>query len=216
MSEGCQHQLERSVLAIVGRGFEDVELAAYTSLAGWTRLAPALPSVQVLITGFHEVIPSRHGLRLFRDLPLDAAAARDWDAVIVPGGWPDAGYEELYQEPVLSLLRRTYTQGGIIATSCTGIFVAGEAGLLKGRRATTYASPDGQCPSCAEHPKWLAAYGAEVCEAPVVADDRILSDIGPAVGLHGALTLLQLLIGEAAVNQLRKDLLLDVGSNERC
>lgn len=75
-------------------------------------------------------------------------------------------------------------------------------------------SPDERCPSCADHPARLAAYGAEVYPVPLVADDRIISDMGPSVGLQGALTLLQLLIGEAAVARLRADLLVDASRKE--
>lgn len=209
MPKGTQAPLKHRFLALVGQGFEDVELTPYTSLAGWTRLFPNLPQIQVVITGFHEVIRSRHGLRVLRELDLETAAQHEWDAVIIPGGWPDEGYEELYQEPVLSIIRRTHAQGGVIATSCTGIFAVGEAGLLKGRRATTYVSPNGCCSLCANNAERLAEYGALVCQEPLIADERILSDIGPAIGLRGAFALLEVFIGEASVARLRAELLLD-------
>lgn len=209
MPKRTQDPPKHRLLALVGQGFEDVELTPYTSLAGWTRLLPNLPQIQVVITGFHEVIRSRHGLRVLRELNLEAAAQQDWDAVIIPGGWPDDGYEELYQEPVLSIIRRTHAQGGVIATTCTGIFAVGEAGLLKGRRATTYVSPiNGCCPPCANNAQRLAEYGALVCQEPFIADERIFSDIGPAIGLRGALALLEVFIGEAGVARLRAELLL--------
>ena len=209
MPKGTLNPLKHRFLALVGQGFEDVELTPYTSLAGWTRLLPNLPQIQVVITGFHEVIRSRHVLRVLRERDLEAAAQKEWDAVIIPGGWPDGGYEELYQEPVLSIIRRTHAQGGVIATSCTGIFAVGEAGLLKGRRATTFVSLNGCCSLCAKNAERLAEYGALVCQDPLIVDERIFSDIGPAIGLRGALTLLEVFIGENGVARLRAELLLD-------
>lgn len=209
MPRETQDLLKYRFLALVGQGFEDVELTPYTSLAGWTRLLPNLPQIQVVVSGFHEVIRSRHGLRVSRELDLEAAAQQEWDAVIIPGGWPDEGYEELYQEPVLSIIRRTHAQGGVIATSCTGIFAVGEAGLLKGRRATTFVSPNGCCSLCAKNAERLAEYGALVCQEALIADERILSDIGPAIGLRGALALLEVFIGRPGIARLRAELLLD-------
>ena len=207
MSHDCcpKKDVDYRLLAIVGQGFEELELAVYTDLAGWTRGLDGVPGVEVCIGGFHEIIRSQHGLRIVRDLSLEDAAARDWDGLIIPGGWPNSGYDEIYREPVPSLIRRTHERGKIIATSCTGIFAVGEAGLLKGRRATTYVSPGG-CTHCTENDQRLASYGAIVCDERMVADDRILSDIGPAAGLQGALELFRNLIGTAAVSRIQIEL----------
>ena len=206
MNACCANKsVDRRLLAIVGQGFEELELAVYTDLAGWTRVLDGFPGVDVRIGGFHEVIRSRHGLRIVRDLSLNDAAAQEWDGLVIPGGWPDAGYEEIYGEPVPSLIRRTHERGGIIATSCTGIFAVGEAGLLRGRRATTYVSPGG-CALCTDNHKRLVSYGAVVCDEPVVADGRILSDVGPSVGVRGALELFRALIGEGAVLRIQAEL----------
>ena len=207
MSNQCcaKKDIAHRLLAIVGQGFEELELAVYTDLAGWTRVLDGMPGVEVCIGGFHDVIRSQHGVRILRDVTLNDAAAQEWDGLIIPGGWPDAGYDEIYREPVPSLIRRTHERGGIIATSCTGIFAVGEAGLLKGRRATTYVSPGG-CALCTDNHKRLASYGAIVVDEPLVADDRILSDVGPSVGVRGALELFRGLIGEGAVSRIHAEL----------
>lgn len=193
------------VLAVVGEGFEEVELAMYTDLAGWTRLLGGMPAVEIVVGGFREVIRSKHGLRIMRDVSLDEAATRDWEALYIPGGWPDAGHEEIYREPVPSLIRRVHASGGVIATNCTGIFAVGEAGLLRGRRATTYVSPGG-CGHCARNGERLAAYGAIHTDGPIVVDDRIFSDIGPAVGIPAALAFFKTFVGESGVARIEREL----------
>lgn len=212
----CQSKpISHRLLAIVGQGFEELELAPYTDLAGWTRILQGMPGVSVSIGGFHEIIRSRHGLRIVRDLSIETAAAEDWDGLVIPGGWPGSGYEELYREPVLSLIRRVHQRGGLIATSCSGVFAVGEAGLLRGRRATTYVSPGG-CSSCTTNGERLASYGAVVCEGPLVMDGRILSDIGPAVGLRGALELFRHFIGDEGVLRLQRELRGGLGVSHAC
>jgi len=193
------------VLAVVAQGFEELELATYTDLAGWTRLLDGVPSVELVVGGLHPVVRSRHGLRVLPDLPLKEAGRQRWDALFIPGGWPDAGYEEVCDDTVLSLIRETYGQGGTIATSCTGIFAVGEAGLLEGVRATTYVSPGG-CSPCVQNRERLSAYGAVVCMEPSVIDQRIHSDVGPAAGMEAALRFFETLVGKDGVARMEREL----------
>jgi len=194
-----------NILAIVGQGFEDVELAIYTDLAGWTRSIAGVANIHITIAGSNEVIQSCHGLRVLRDVSFVEAAEHHWDALVIPGGWPNSGYDELYQEPVSSLIRKTYQQGGLIATSCTGIFTVGEAGLLQGVRATTYVSPGGCC-ECTGNADRLAGYGAIVTHERIVSDQRIFSDIGPTVGIQAVFQFFAYFIGEEGVRKIQKEL----------
>lgn len=60
------------------------------------------------------------------------------DLVYVPV--PDMDLEEALRgnEPYLDWLRECYARGATIATSCTGALFLADAGLLRGRRATTH------------------------------------------------------------------------------
>lgn len=68
MSDQCcvKKKIEHRLLAVVGQGFEELELAVYTDLAGWTRMLDGVPGVEIHIGGFHDVIRSQHGLRIAR------------------------------------------------------------------------------------------------------------------------------------------------------
>jgi cyclohexyl-isocyanide hydratase len=74
------------------------------------------------------------GLRLTPDAVLSDAP--QLDVLHIPGG---PGQEALMEdEAVLSWVRRQAAGAKIVFSVCTGALICGAAGLLQGRRATTY------------------------------------------------------------------------------
>lgn len=67
---------------------------------------------------------------------IDKVHARDFDGVIIPGGWaPDF----LRQSAgVLKFVADIDTQGKLVASICHGGWVLVSAGILEGRHVTTY------------------------------------------------------------------------------
>jgi protease I len=77
---------------------------------------------------------SKHGYPVKPDVAADAIAAKDFDAVIVPGGFaPDAMRRH---KPMLDLVRGVNERGGIVAAICHAAWVPISAGIMKGKRAT--------------------------------------------------------------------------------
>lgn len=73
------------------------------------------------------------GLRVTAGLDDSSVAPGKVDIVLIPG--PDP--RKVPNEPVLYFVRRhNDVEGCVIMTVCTGVFVAGYAGILEGRRAT--------------------------------------------------------------------------------
>ncbi len=57
------------------------------------------------------------------------------DVLIVPGGIVEA---EMEKEQAIDWIERVANQAGVIASVCTGAFLLGKAGLLRGRVVTTH------------------------------------------------------------------------------
>lgn len=122
------------------------------------------------------------GLRLVPDGAI--AEAPQLDVLHVPGG---AGQEALmHDEAVLGWLRRQAAGAEAVFSVCTGALILGAAGLLRGRRATTYWS--------ALH--LLPFFGATPVDERVVLDGNWTFAAGVTAGIDGALRLAAALRGE--------------------
>ncbi|GAB3141774.1 DJ-1/PfpI family protein [Microbispora hainanensis] len=100
------------------------------------------------------------------------------DVVVVPGG--PGTIEALSDTELLSWIARAHEGTRWTTSVCSGSFLLGAAGLLKGRRATT-------------HWGWLdqlAGFGAEPVSERVVVDGKIVTAAGVSSGIDMALSLL--------------------------
>lgn len=118
------------------------------------------------------------------------------DTVLVVGN----GAEVVPDPRVLDAVREAAAAGKRVASICTGAFVLAEAGLLDGRRATTYWA----------HTRELAArYPQIVLEPDVlyVQDGRILTSSGSAAGIDLCLHIIRTDYGAATANTVARQAL---------
>ena len=189
----------KNVLVILGEAFEDAEAAVLISALRWTEYRPCLAPVTVTITGFRPVVHGRFGASFEIDVPIDDIDPDAFDAVVVPGGFKSRGYEELYDERVLSVIRAMDEAGKPIVTQCVGVFVLGEAGVLAGRKATTY-----ELSANKDNLACLEGYGAEPTHERFCVDGNVVSCSGPAASEEAAAWLLEALVGEGQVAEISK------------
>jgi transcriptional regulator GlxA family with amidase domain len=105
------------------------------------------------------------------------------DVVLVPGG---AGNRPLMRdERVLDWLREVDSRAKWTTSVCTGALVLGTAGLLQGRRATTYWP-------YLEH---LRGFGAEPVTERFVVDGDVMTAAGVSSGIDMALHLVAKEVG---------------------
>ncbi|QES49268.1 AraC family transcriptional regulator [Streptomyces venezuelae] len=145
------------------------------------RICAARPGA--VATGGSLAITVPHGLEA-----VDGA-----DTVIVTG----TSAREDIDPRVLTALRRAAADGRRIASICTGAFVLARAGLLDGRRATTYWAKSAEFsrrfPSVELHPDVL-----------YVQDGNLFSSAGLSAGIDLCLHLVRLDYGAATANAVAR------------
>jgi cyclohexyl-isocyanide hydratase len=137
---------------------------------------------------FHILAKDLKSVRDAKGLILTPEATFDQapqlDVLLLPGG---GGVNALMEdERTLGFIRKQAAGARIVMTVCTGALVAGAAGLLKGRRATTH---------WASH-HFLEKLGATPVRARVVIDGNLVTTAGVTAGFDGALRVAAMLRGE--------------------
>jgi cyclohexyl-isocyanide hydratase len=129
------------------------------------------------------------GLRITPDAALSDAP--QLDVLHVPGGF---GQEALMDDhEVLDWIRRQAAGARCLFSVCTGALICGAAGLLKGRRATTYWATF----------HLLPLFGAIPVNERVVCDGDMVFAAGVTSGIDGALHVAAQLRGDEAAQAIQ-------------
>ncbi|MEI7946699.1 MAG: DJ-1 family glyoxalase III [bacterium] len=130
----------------------------------------------------HVTIHAAHGIMIAADTTWAAINLTDFGAIVLPGG--GKGTDILKADArILDAVRLFAEEGRHVAAICAGPTVLAKAGVLNGRTATCY-------PTCAEE------LGKAYENAPVIADENIITSQGPGTALLFALVLVQHFKGE--------------------
>lgn len=127
------------------------------------RLREAGATVHLVGPEAGQTYTSKHGYPARSDLAAGAVTAADFDAVVVPGGYaPDY----LRRHPaVVHFVREMYGAGKLVAAICHAGWVLASAGIVRGRRLTSYASIRDD----------LTNAGATWVDEPVVVDGNLIT-----------------------------------------
>lgn len=113
------------------------------------------------------------------------------DLICVPGGF---GVEAAMADAqTIAFVRKQAARARYVTSVCTGAFVLGTAGLLKGKKATTH---------WAYHPM-LATVGAIPTQGRVVRDGHIFTGGGVTAGIDFALTIVAEIAGDQAAQGIQ-------------
>jgi len=129
-----QSPLQGKKVAVLAENlYEDLELW-YPAI----RMREAGAKVNIVGSGSSPSYKGRNGLEAKPDLIADNISAKDFDAVIIPGGIaPD--YMRRYPA-VVSFVREMNNEGKVIAAICHAGSLLVSTGILKGRTITCFKS----------------------------------------------------------------------------
>ncbi len=177
------------VAVILADGFEEVEAVAIIDVL---RRA----GIDTVIAGLHEgPVASARTVKVIPDTVIDTVKAEDFDMVVLPGGQP--GSDNLNADPRVKDLIRSFSQKGkLTGAICAAPYVLANAGVLRGKRATSY-------------PSYKDKLGGAVYEEkPVVIDGTVLTSRGAGTALGFGLAIVEKLISREKSEKIRDAMLI--------
>ncbi len=169
----------KRVLVPLAEGFEELEAVTIIDILRRAGLEVVVASLA------GSPVTGSHGIRLAADTPLAALIEQDFDMIALPGGMP--GAEHLKNDPrIAEFIHRLHDRGCPVAAICAAPMVLAAAGVLEGRRATSF-------------PGFLADRDRSTGAGDAVVVDRgVITSRGPGTALDFSLTLVEELLGAAA------------------
>lgn len=158
----------KKIAVILANGFEEVE--ALTVVDMLRRLQLTCDMI-----GFEKEVEGSHGIIVKADRLL-SDTFEGYDAIVLPGGLPGATNLR-DSEKVIELVKKMNEEGKLVAAICAAPMVLDRAGVLKGKKCTSYPGVGEKFEGC------------EYVEDFVVKDGNILTSRGPATAFAFAFSI---------------------------
>src|SRR2546429_1881969 len=161
--EGGSMKLEGKRIALLAANmYQEMEL-----WVPYYRLREEGAEVKVIGAGGAKSYTSKHGYPVNVDVQAEAVSAVEFDAVVVPGGYaPDVMRRHA---AMVKLVREAHQQGKVVAAICHAGWMLVSAGILKGKRATSFFSIKDD----------LVAAGTNWVDAEGVVDGNLITSRKP-------------------------------------
>jgi len=177
------------VLVPLAQGCEELEAITITDLL-------VRAGVEVTTAGLDDQpVTASRGTTIIPDTSIDTVLDRTFDLIVLPGGLPGADHLR-DNDKILTLLKNHAGEGKYIAAICAAPKAVAAAGLLDGKKATAY-------------PGVLEALGndqIDVKHTAIEIDGKIVTSRGPGTAMDFALTLIELLEGQAKRDEVNRQL----------
>jgi 4-methyl-5(b-hydroxyethyl)-thiazole monophosphate biosynthesis len=178
------------VAIILADGFEEVEAVAVIDVL---RRA----GIDTVVAGLHDGhLTSARNVKLIPDTVIDRVQADDFDMIVLPGGQP--GTDNLNADPRVKELIKSFSKKGKLAGAiCAAPIVLASAGLLQGKRATSFPSYKNNLG------------GAVYEEKAVVTDGNVLTSRGAGTALTFGLAIVERLINKEKAQKIKEAMLIN-------
>jgi protein deglycase len=179
------------VLAILAPGFEEIEAVTVIDLL---RRA----DISVTICGLYDTkVTGSHNVTIACDERLEDLDVDAFECLFLPGGQP--GSNNLKNDKrVLNLVQKYHKEQKLITAICAAPTVLHAAGILRGKKVTSYPSDEDSFTDCT------------YLEENVVQDGKIITSRGVGTAIQFALYLIGVLCGEDVKNTHAKRILWSV------
>ncbi len=167
----------KTALILFAQGSEELEAITIVNIL---RRAGVAVTLAGLTAG---PLKGSRDVTLLPDTTLDEAIKQSYDMIVLPGGQP--GTNNLKADSrVLQLVKEMTQQGKYVAAICAAPSVLATAGLLDGKKATSF-------------PGALATFrNIDLQITDIVEDGKLITSRGPGTAMDFALTLAERLVGK--------------------
>lgn len=177
------------VAVILADGFEEVEAIAIIDVLRRAQ-------IDTVVAGLHAgPAASARNVKIIPDTVIDTVKADGFDMIVLPGGQP--GADNLNADARVKELIKSFMEKGKAAGAiCAAPIVLAGAGVLAGKRATSY-------------PSYRDRLGGAIYEEKsVVVDGNVLTSRGAGTALNFGLAIVEKLAGREKAQQIKESMLI--------
>lgn len=169
-------------LVLLADGFEEIE--ALTPVDFLRRGGVQVDTVSIKD---NPEVEAAHGVRVLADKKFSEINGDDYLGLYIPGGMPGATNLR-DSDRVIDMVRDFDQKEKLISAICAGPIVLKKAGVIRGRKFTSFPSFKGE----------VEDEGSYQDDQIVVRDGNLITGRGPAIALYEALEILSYLKGDEA------------------
>lgn len=178
----------KSVVLFLANGFEEIEALTVVDTLRRANIKCDMCAIgEIKVTG-------AHGIAVEADLTIENLNSETYDCLVLPGGMPGTiGLKE--NSRIIELVKSFYSEDKLVAAICAAPIVLNEAGIIKGKKLTSYPGVKEQLIGC------------EYKEDITVMDGNLITSRGPATSMEFSFRIVEKLASKEIADKLREGML---------